>query len=160
MQDPPTPPSDTLLVSSFKCLDKTNVLIHEYTQPGDSRPVLSPSQRTISRQIMSNWEPWQTLGSLITTGCFNRWRHKQQSIKATSVQDLNPRSCADNDHESVLAHEMTAIEPGENPSRTITWKPLSFLSHIKSRINDDCFSVSQWDNRPVMSLLGIYTLLH
>ena len=40
---------------------------------------------------------------------------------------------------------MTHIETGETPSRTLTWKPLVFLSHIKCRTNDDFFSVSQWE---------------
>ena len=30
-----------------------------------------------------------------------------------------------------------ALEPGENPNRTLTWKALAFLSHIKRRTNDD-----------------------
>jgi hypothetical protein len=62
--------------------------------------------------------------------------HAQYSIQATSVQDLNPRPCADNIHASALAHEMMAIEPGENPTRTLTWKALAFLSHIKHRTNE------------------------
>jgi len=49
----------------------------------------------------------------------------QQTIQDTSVQDLDPRPCADNSHASVLPHEMTPIEPGENPTRTLTWKSLS-----------------------------------
>ncbi len=51
---------------------------------------------------------------------------KQQTIKVTRVQDLDPRSCTDNAHESVLAHEMTDIEPSEIPSRTLAWKPLTY----------------------------------
>ena len=82
--------------------------------------------------------------------------HKQQSIKATSIQDLDPRPCANNAHESVLAHEMAAIEPSENPSRTLTWKPLAFLSHIKRRTNDDLFSISQWESF-FCSSLGVPT---
>ena len=69
--------------------------------------------------------------------------HKRQTIKTTRVQDLDPRTCSDNDHESVLAHEMTAIEPTEIPSRTLAWKPLDYVSHIKRRSNDDRFSTSQ-----------------
>ena len=65
--------------------------------------------------------------------------HKQQTIKTTRVQDLDPRSCDDNDHESVLVHEMSSIEPSEIPSRTLDWKPLDYLSHIKCRSNDDRF---------------------
>ncbi len=63
--------------------------------------------------------------------------HKQQTIKATMVQDLDPRPYTDNAHESVLTHEMTAIEPSEIPSRTLTWKPLVYLRHINRRSNDD-----------------------
>ncbi len=82
--------------------------------------------------------------------------HKQQTIKATRVQDLDPRPCADNAHESVLAHEMAAIEPSEIPSRTLAWKPLAYLSHIKRRSNDDRFSASQWESL-VCSSLGVPT---
>ena len=41
---------------------------------------------------------------------------------------------------------MTVIEPRENPSWTLTWKPLVFLTHIKRRTNDDRFSSSQWES--------------
>ena len=72
--------------------------------------------------------------------------HKRQTIKATRIQDLDPRPCADNAHESVLVHEMTVIEPTEIPSRTIDWTPLTYLNHIKRRSNDDRFLVSQWED--------------
>jgi len=48
-------------------------------------------------------------------------------------------------HVSVLPFEMTVIEPGENPTRTLTWKPLGFLNHIKRRTNDDRFPLSLWE---------------
>ena len=48
VEDPPAPPSDTILLSPLKCLYKTNVHIQERPQPGDSRPVLAPSQLTLS----------------------------------------------------------------------------------------------------------------
>ena len=51
---------------------------------------------------------------------------------------------------------MVDIEPVENPSRTLTWKPLVFLSHINRRTNDDRFSVSQWDSF-FFSNLGVST---
>ena len=77
------------------------------------------------------------------------------------VQDLDHRPCTDNVHESVLAHVMTVIEPSEIPSRTLAWKPLAYLSHIKRRSNYDRFSVSQWESLnysslgvPTPSLLG------
>ena len=41
---------------------------------------------------------------------------------------------------------MTHIESGENPTRTLTWKPSSFLRHIKRRTNDDRFHLSLWES--------------
>ena len=82
--------------------------------------------------------------------------HKQQSIRTTSVQDLDPRSFTNNVHVSVLVHEMSVIEPAENPSRALTLKPLVFLIHIKSRTNDDHFPVSQWQSF-FYSSLGVPT---
>jgi hypothetical protein len=65
-------------------------------------------------------------------------------MPTTSVEDLNPRPCADNVHTSVLPFDMAAIEPGEGeiPTRTLTWKPLSFLNHIKRCTMDDRFPLS------------------
>ena len=82
--------------------------------------------------------------------------HKRQTIKTTRVQDLDPRSSTDNDHESVFAHEMTVVEPTEIPSRTLAWTPLAYLSHIKRRSNDDRFLVSQWESL-ICSSLGVST---
>jgi hypothetical protein len=70
--------------------------------------------------------------------------HTQQTIKATSTQDLGPLPLANNDHASVLPFEMYTLEPGEPPSRTLNWKPLGFLSHINRRTNDDRFPLSIW----------------
>ena len=71
--------------------------------------------------------------------------HKSQIIKATSTQDLDPAPLAANDHPSVLPHELFALEPGDPPSRTLTWKPLGFLSHVKRRTNDDRFPLALWE---------------
>jgi len=54
------------------------------------------------------------------------------TIQTTNEQDLNPRPCSANTHPSVVAHEMMVIEPGEKPTRMLTWKPTDFLSHIMS----------------------------
>ncbi len=93
------------------------------------------------RQIMRNWEVWKT-----NIEKSNNHRilqllgfHAQQTVQDTSAQDLDPRPCADNVHTSVLHHEMMTIEPGENPTRTLTWKPLAYLRHVKCRTNDDRF---------------------
>ena len=104
----------------------------------------------------------QTLQSLTITGCSNNWLPTtQKTIPTTSVQDLDPRPCTDNVHAPVLPLEMTSIEPGENPTRTLTWKPLTFLSHIKRRTNDDRFPLSLWETWfcsslgvPIPSLIG------
>jgi hypothetical protein len=82
--------------------------------------------------------------------------HKRQTIKDTRVQDLDPRSSADDVHESVLAHEMKTIEPTEIPSRTLAWTPLTYLGHIKRRSHDDRFFVSQWETL-IYSNLGVPT---
>ena len=60
VQDPPVSPSDTLLLPPLKCLYTDNERIQERPQPGDSRPVIPPSNHTLSRQIMRKWEPWTT----------------------------------------------------------------------------------------------------
>ncbi len=56
---------------------------------------------------------------------------------------------------------MYALEPGEPPSRILTWKPLGFLSHIKLRTNDDRFPLSLWEvwfcstlGVPIPALIG------
>ena len=51
---------------------------------------------------------------------------------------------------------MVTIEPGENPSRTLVWKPLTFLNHIKRRTNEDRFSSPQWESF-LWSILGVPT---
>ena len=117
--------------------------------------------RHITRGPYRSWEirnlGQQTLESLIITGSFNSYLFTiNKLLRTTSVQDLDPRPSANNDHVSVLAHEMTTIEPGEKPSRTLTWKPLVFLSHIKCRTNDDRFSDSQWEFF-FFSILGVPT---
>ena len=70
--------------------------------------------------------------------------HTQQTVQVTSAQDLDPRPCVENAHASVLPHEMMTIEPGKNPTRTLTWKPLAYLS-IKCRTNDDRFPLPLWE---------------
>jgi hypothetical protein len=56
---------------------------------------------------------------------------------------------------------MYAIEPGEPPSRSLIWKPLGFLSHIKRRTNSDRFPLSLWEvwfcstiGVPIPALIG------
>jgi hypothetical protein len=85
--------------------------------------------------------------------------HKNQTIKTTRVQDLDPRPCTNNAHESVLSHEMTDIEPSEIPSLTLAWTPLAYLSHIKCRTNDDRFLTSQ-SEAFICSSLGVPTPTH
>jgi hypothetical protein len=63
--------------------------------------------------------------------------HTQQTIKATSTQDLDPRP------------------------RTLNWKPLGFLSHIKRCTHDDRFPLALWEvwfcsslGVPIPALIG------
>jgi hypothetical protein len=60
--------------------------------------------------------------------------HTPKTFHTTSEQDLNPRPCAVNDHPSVLAHEMMVIEPGEKPTRMLTWKMLTWNSSVISSL--------------------------
>ncbi len=46
--------------------------------------------------------------------------HVENNIPGTSIQDFNPRPCADNDQSSVLSFEMTVIEPGNGKISTFT----------------------------------------
>jgi hypothetical protein len=84
VQDPVSqvPPSEFLLLLTLHGLYKTNVRNQEPPQPGDSRPVMPPSQRVLSRQMMRNWEIWNTnIQSLTITGCCDNWifMHKKLS---------------------------------------------------------------------------------
>ncbi len=106
---------------------------------------MSPVQHTLSRQIMRKWEPWTT-----NTGKSSNHRmlqqlvfHKQQTIKTTRVQDLDPRSWSDNSYESVLAHEMKDIEPSEIPSRTLTLKPMVWI--LDYTMTHSRFGSSHWN---------------
>jgi hypothetical protein len=49
---------------------------------------------------------------------------------------------------------MYALEPGDPPSRTLSWKPLGFLSNVKRRTNDDLFPLALWEVCPC-SQLGV-----
>jgi hypothetical protein len=73
--------------------------------------------------------------------------HAPQTIKTTSTQDLDPLPLVNINHPSVLSHEMYALEPGDTPSRTLSWKPLGFLSYVKRRSNasDDRFPLALWE---------------
>ncbi len=60
MQDHPPPPSKFLLLPSLDNLYKVYVRNQELPQPGDSLQVRSPSQCSLSHQMMKYWGPWET----------------------------------------------------------------------------------------------------
>jgi hypothetical protein len=80
--------------------------------------IMPSSQNAISKQMMDNWEPWEK--SMQKSGNPRMLQqltlHSQQIIKATSTQDLDPRSSSNHDHPSILPFEMHVIDPGETPS--------------------------------------------
>jgi hypothetical protein len=82
---------------------------------------------------------------LRTGGYWSNWLHKTPTIKTTSTQDLDPTPLTVFDHPSVLPHELFAIETGDPPSHTLTWKSLGFLNHVKRRTNDDHFPLALWE---------------
>ncbi len=107
----------------------------------------TPSQHTLSKQMMKNMEFWEDNIKKATNKRMleQMTLHAPQTIKATSTQDLDPLSLANNNHPSVLPHEMYELEPGDPPSRTLSWKPLGFLSHVKRRTNGDRFPLALWE---------------
>ncbi len=134
VQDHPPPPSEFLLLPPLDSLYKTHVWNQESPQPGDSRPVMTPSQRALSKQMMKYWGPWETNMQKSTNSRMLQKLafHTQQTIKETSTQDLDPLPLANNDHVSVFPFEMYALESGEPPSRTLNWNPQWILIHIKT----------------------------
>ena len=125
VQDPPPPPSEFLLLPPLGSLYKAHVRNQELPQPGDSRPVTSPSQHTFSKEMMKYWGPWETNTQKSTNSrmIHHLVFHTQQTIKTTSTQDLDPLPLVNNDHTSVLPFEMYVLEPSETPFRTLNRKP-------------------------------------
>ncbi len=137
VQDHPPSRNESLLLPPLDSLHKTHVRNQELPQPGDSRPVMPPSQRVISKQMMKKWEPWETnMRKSNNSRMLQQFAlYTQQIIKATSTQELDLRPLTNNHHPSVLPFEMYTIEPGEPPSWSLTWKSLGFLRHTKRRTN-------------------------
>ena len=101
----------------------------------------------LSRQIMKTWVSWS---EVISSSQNSRMLEQLTlltplTIDVTKEQDLDPRPCSNIDHPSVLAHEMMAIEPGEKPSRKLTWKPTAWISHIMCRSHDDRLPIPIWE---------------
>jgi hypothetical protein len=128
-QDTPAPPSNILHLPPLTNLHSDTTRNMELPQPGEQRKVQPPSQRTLSRQLMT-----------------------PKTFHTTSEQDLKPRPCAVNDYPSVLEHEMMTIEPGEKPTCMLTWKTTAFLSHIQPRSHDNRFPIPLWETRFCQSL--------
>jgi hypothetical protein len=96
---------------------------------------------------MKKWLPWTTiLGSSSNARMLEQLTLRTPlTIDATKAQDLNPGPCSNIEYPSVLAHEMMAIEPGEQPSRKLTWKPTAWISHIMCRSHDDRIPLPFWE---------------
>ncbi len=52
VQDPPSSPSETILLPPLKCLYKVNEHTQECPQTGDSRPVMPPSEDVLSTRLL------------------------------------------------------------------------------------------------------------
>ncbi len=93
---------------------------------------------------MKKWEVWEeNIAKATNKRMLEQMSlHAPQVIRATSTQDLDPLPLANNDYPSVLPHEMYALEPGDIPSRILSWKALGFLNHVKRRSNDDRFPIA------------------
>ncbi len=60
VQDHPPPPSEFLLLPPLDSLYKFMCEIRSYLQPGDSRPVMSLSEHSVSQEMMKYWGLWET----------------------------------------------------------------------------------------------------
>ena len=85
VQDHPPPPSEILLLPPLQSLCKAHARNQELPQPGDSRPVMPPSQHALSKQMMKNWEPWGENMKMATNKRMLQQLalHAPQTIKAT-----------------------------------------------------------------------------
>ncbi len=94
--------------------------------------------------MMKNMEVWEeNINKTMNKKMLEQMNlHAPQTIKATSTQDLDPLPLVNNNHPSVLSHEMDALEPGEPPSRTLPWKPvsLSSLLHLAEARRGKCYT--------------------
>jgi hypothetical protein len=95
VEDHPPPASEFLLLPSLDSLYKVYVRNQVLPQPGDSRPVMSPLQQSLSQQMMKNGRPWETNMQKPNNSRMLQQLgfHTQQIIKATSTQDLDPCVC-------------------------------------------------------------------
>ena len=95
VQDPPAPPSDTLSLPPLTSLYSDNTHNKELPQhwQGESRPVLPPTQRSLSRQIMKAWAPWsEVIASSQNSRMLDQLTLRTPlTIAATKEQDLDPR---------------------------------------------------------------------
>ena len=109
--------------------------------------VRSSHRRNAHYQIMRNWEPWET--NIGKSNASNNHRmiqqlafHQQQSILNPSgvpvSKNLTLGPAQTMPTSPTLAYEMEAIEPGENPSRTLTSKPTS----LTVELHTDCMTTS------------------
>ena len=92
VQDQPLPASETLLLRPLSSLYKVYTRNQELSQPGESRPVMSPSQHTLSKEMMKNMDFREDNIKKATNKRMLEQMalHAPQTIKATSTQDLDP----------------------------------------------------------------------
>ena len=79
--------------------------------------------------MMNEWEPWgKSMQKSRNPHMLQQLTlHSQQIIRATSTQDLDPRTLTNSDHPSILPFEIHVIESGETPSPILKWSPLGLL---------------------------------
>ena len=61
VQDPPDRPWIPCFYHLLLVFIRLMYTFRSFLRRGESRPVLSPTHRTLSRQIMKTWEPWTTI---------------------------------------------------------------------------------------------------
>ena len=81
VQDHPPPPNESLLLPRLDRLYKTHVRNQELPHPGDSRPVMPPSQNALSKQNRGK----QTCESRTIHGCFSNWHFTRNKLLRRQV---------------------------------------------------------------------------
>ena len=122
----------------------------------------APCHEKLGSLENNHWKVWQPLKSLTTTGCSNNWLFIHNKLfrllvfrTLTLVLPLTIPT------RLFYPTKWRASEPDENPTRTLTWKSLDFLNHIKCRTNDDRFPLPLWETWfcsslgvPIPALIG------
>jgi hypothetical protein len=86
VEDHPPSPNESLLLPSLDSIYKVHVRNQELPRPGDSRPVMPPSQSVLSKHMTKSGNRGkQTCESRTTQGCFSNWLFTRNKLLRQQV---------------------------------------------------------------------------